>query len=100
LRFANQTGAIPGAGGFARFNSPEDGFQALLHQVKLDAGRGYTLAEYISKYAPPSENDTPLYIQQASQALGLSANAPLANADPTKVAIFQARKESGTIVPE
>lgn len=100
LRFAHQTGAAPGVGGFAQFDTPEDGFQALLNQVRLDAGRGYTLSQYITKYAPPSENDTALYIQQASQALGVSPNAPLASADLMKVAIFQARKETGTIVAE
>jgi hypothetical protein len=98
LRFAGQSGAAPGAGGFAQFSSPEAGYQALIHQVQLDAGRGETLAQYIAKYAPPSENDTALYIRQASQALEANANTPLALLDPNHVAAFQAQKESGTIV--
>jgi hypothetical protein len=98
LRFARQSGAMPGAGGFAQFNTPEAGYQALVGQVQLDASRGATLGQYITKYAPPSENDTALYIQQASHSLGVDANTPLAGIDPDEVAQFQARKESGTII--
>jgi hypothetical protein len=98
LRFAHQVGAAPGVGGFARFESPEAGYQALIDQIRLDAGRGYTLAQYITKYAPPSENDTALYIEQASHSLGIDPNTPLANVDLSRLAAFQARKESGTIV--
>lgn len=98
LRFAHQSGATPGIGGFARFESPEAGYQALINQIQLDAGRGYTLGQYITKYAPPSENDTPLYIEQACQSLGIDPNTPLARVDVRRLAAFQARKESGTIV--
>jgi hypothetical protein len=98
LKFAHQAGATPGIGGFARFQSPEAGYQALVHQIQLDASRGYTVSQYITKYAPPSENDTALYIQQACQSLGIDANTPLANVDLSRLAAFQARKESGTIV--
>jgi hypothetical protein len=98
LRFAHQTGATPGVGGFARFESPEAGYQALINQIHLDASRGYTLAQYITKYAPPSENDTALYIEQACRSLGIDANTSLANVDFRRLAAFQARKESGTIV--
>jgi hypothetical protein len=98
LRFAHQVGAMPGVGGFARFESPEAGYQALLNQIQLDASRGYTLSQYITKYAPPSENDTALYIEQACQSLGIDANTPLANVDLNRLAAFQARKESSTTV--
>ena len=95
LRFARQSGAMPGFGGFAQFSTPEAGYQALVDQVQLDAPRGATLGQYITKYAPPSENDTAQYIHQASQALGVHANTLLASLDPNQVAAFQARKESG-----
>ena len=98
LKFAHQTGATPGVGGFARFESPEGGYQALMNQIRLDASRGYTLSQYITKYAPPSENDTALYIEQACQSLGIDANTPLAKVDFHRLAAFQSRKESGTIV--
>jgi hypothetical protein len=98
LRFARQSGAMPGAGGFAQFSTPEAGYQALIDQVQLDAGRGATLGQYIAKYAPPTENNTTMYIQQASQALGVDANTPLASIEPNQVAAFQARKESGAVI--
>ena len=98
LKFVHQAGATPGVGGFAHFPTPQDGYQALLNQIHLDSRRGYTLGQYITKYAPPSENDTALYIAQASQALAVDSNTPLSRVDFNKLAAFQARKESGTIV--
>ena len=98
LKFARQTGAVPGVGGFARFETAEDGYRALIDQIQLDAHRGYTLQEYITKYAPPSENDTALYVAQACQSLGVDSNTPLVQVDVNKLAAFQARKESGTII--
>lgn len=98
LRFAGQPGATQGAGGFAKFATPEAGYQALINQVQLDASRGETLSQYITKFAPPSENNTAQYIQQAASALGVSANTPLSQIDPNAMAAFQAQKESGTSV--
>lgn len=96
LKFVGQAGATMGEGGFAKFDSPDAGYQALQQQIQLDASRGLTLGQFVNKYAPPSENNTSLYIQQAQQALGISANAPLSSADTSKVASFIAQKESGT----
>lgn len=96
LRFVGQAGATQGEGGFARFNSPEDGFQALINQVNLDQSRGLTLAQFVNKYAPPTENNTSLYIQQMSQWLGVGADVPLSSIDVQKVAEMVAKKESGT----
>jgi len=98
LRFANQFGASQGEGGFARFESPEAGFSALVNQVKLDQSRGLTLGEFISKYAPPSENDTELYISQIEPKVGLDRSGLLANADPYTIAAAMAQKESSTSV--
>lgn len=98
LRFAGQAGATQGAGGFAKFSSPEAGFQALVNQIQLDASRGATLSSFINKYAPPSENNTSQYIQQAMQALGVSANTPLSQININSLSSFMAKKESGTTV--
>jgi len=100
LRFVGQPGATQGAGGFAKFNSPQEGYQALLNQVQLDQSRGGTLAAYITKYAPPGENNTAQYIQQAAQALGVDPNAPLSSIDANKIAAFQAQKESGAQISQ
>ena len=96
LKFVGQVGATMGEGGFAKFESPEAGYQALQSQISLDASRGQTLSQFINKYAPPTENDTNLYIQQAQQQLGVSANTPLAQIDINKLTQFMANKESGT----
>lgn len=96
LKFVGQPGATEGAGGFAHFETPEAGYAALQQQIKLDASRGQTLAQFINKYAPSSENNTSLYIQQAQQALGISADSLLSSVDVSKVAQFIAKKESGS----
>ena len=43
LRFAGQEGASEGAGGFARFETPEAGYKALQRQIELDKVRGMTV---------------------------------------------------------
>lgn len=98
LRFAGQAGATEGKGGFAKFESPEAGFGALMNQIKLDAGKGLTLAQFISKYAPPSENDTALYIKQIAQATSSSPLTPIKSIPLQTLAAAMAKKESGTTI--
>lgn len=99
LRFAGQSGAKPGAGGYAAFTTPEAGYAALQNQIAIDTKNGLTLQQYITKYAPPQDkNNTPLYIQQAAQAVGMSPDTPLSQVDANKLAQFQAQKESSTTV--
>jgi hypothetical protein len=75
LRFVNQPGATRGEGGFAKFNSPEEGIEALRRQVYLDTqNRGLTLSQFIAKYAPPNENNTSRYITYVSQQTGIKPN--------------------------
>ncbi len=95
LRYVGQAGATQGEGGFARFNSPEDGFQALINQVQLDQSRGLTLQQFVNKYAPPSENNTSLYVQQISQWLGVDPNIQISAIDPQLLAENIAKKECG-----
>lgn len=101
LKYVGQAGAHQGepaedGGHWAAFETPEDGIAALNRQVQLDAARGMTAREFVTKYAPPSSNDTDTYIQQASQALGVSPDTKLSAIDPLKVTAFVAQKESGT----
>lgn len=95
LRFVGQMGATQGEGGFARFETPEAGWQALISQVQLDQSRGLTLAQFVNKYAPPNENNTNLYVQQMSTWLGVDPNVPLSKIDATTLAENIAKKESG-----
>jgi hypothetical protein len=96
LRYVGQKGAIEGAGGFAKFSTPEAGFMALLNQVSLDAKRGHTIETFINKYAPLNENDTELYIKQLSEAIGADRNTPISQLDSKQIARFIAKKESNT----
>ncbi len=101
LKYAGQEGAHKGEpaadGGFwAAFDTPDAGVAGLSRQVDLDASRGKTVKEFISKYAPPGSNDTAKYIADASAALGASPDAKLSDLDHGKVVAFMAQKESGT----
>lgn len=96
LRFVGQNGAVQGEGGFAKFSSPEAGYQALLNQIGLDASRGLSLGQFINKYAPPTENNTSLYLQQVIQATGANANTPISQIDRNKLGQVIALKESST----
>lgn len=98
LRFAGQTGAVKGEGGFAKFPSPAAGLTALVNQIKLDASRGLSLSSFINKYAPPSENDTSGYLQQVASMLGVSPNTAIKDVDINKLTAAIARKESSTII--
>lgn len=86
LNYAGQTGATREAGPngrFAVFQSAEAGLQALAHQLRLYAQRGInSVRTIISKFAPPSENNTQAYINSVSRGLGVDANATLNVNDP------------------
>lgn len=83
LRFAGQDGAEPGEGGFARFPTVEAGLSAAQRQLGLYASRGVnTLRGAISRWAPPSENNTDAYVTRVAQATGIDPDAPINLADP------------------
>lgn len=96
LKYVGQGGATLGAGGFAKFDTPEAGYQALLEQIKLDQGRGLTLAQFVNKYAPSSENDTKTYVSQIVDALGVPENTSIKNISTMDMADFIIKKESGS----
>ena len=96
LRYVGQAGATQGEGGFARFSTPQAGYNALVNQIKLDASRGLTLAQFINKYAPPVENDTGLYVKQMVQATGANPNTKISTIDINLLAKAMAKKESGS----
>lgn len=96
LRFAGQEGAVEGQGGFAKFSSPQAGVAALNNQIALDSSRGHSLASFIKKYAPPTENNTNQYLAQVVAYLGVSPTTPLAKIDKNALAQAILLKESGT----
>lgn len=79
LRFVGQSGAILGESGFAKFSSPDAGFEALQNQIKLDASRGLDVTGFLNKYAPSSENDTNNYISMFTSKLGVGAGDKLSD---------------------
>ena len=96
LKFAGQKGAVEGEGGFAKFESPQAGYDALKRQIELDKSRNLTLEQFINKFAPPSENDTSLYIKQATDNLNVPRDTVLNNISTESLAKFMAMKESST----
>lgn len=87
LVYAGQPGAVAGTGGFARFDTYQDGYAALQNQITLDVTRGTdvngnpttTVAQLMTSWAPPSENDTAAYIANVSASTGFDPNAPLSS---------------------
>lgn len=90
--------------GFNQYDSVEDGVKAIDHQLELygngkskaTGGRKLdTLAEVISTYSPPNENDTARLISEASKRLGIAPDQkidlenPIVRKDLTQAIIIQ-----------
>jgi hypothetical protein len=86
LNYVGQPGATRESGPngrFAVFQTAEEGLVALARQLRLYAQRGInSVRAIISKFAPPTENDTQAYIDSVSKRLGVDANASLNVNDP------------------
>jgi ABC-type sugar transport system substrate-binding protein len=52
-----------------------DGFRALLQDIAANAGR--QLGAFLVKYAPPSENDSAMYVHTVSVLSGIPATEPI-----------------------
>jgi hypothetical protein len=57
--------------GFQTFDSAVDGYAALYADIYAHAGL-ITLSEFIARYAPPTENNSVLYLHLASELSGIS----------------------------
>lgn len=71
--------------GFRRFESMAYGYRAmfmLLHTYALRYGCR-TIEAMISRYAPPSENDTAAYIRRVSRSVGIDARTAVDTTDGT-----------------
>ncbi|MBV8159139.1 MAG: hypothetical protein JO278_15875 [Dyella sp.] len=86
LNYVGQAGATredDPNGRFAVFQSAEDGLRALSDQLRRYAQRGInSVRAIISRFAPPSENNTQAYIGSVSRRLGVESNAALDLNDP------------------
>lgn len=71
--------------GFQQFDTPEAGIKALDDQLRIYGTKHNvkTLRQVISRYAPPSENDTDSYIKNVSQRTGLKPDEEIDLSNPT-----------------
>lgn len=70
-------GAIGSNGGFETFSNPEYGFRAAAKNLytSQETHGNDTLAKVITRWAPPSENDTAAYIARVAADTGVDPNA-------------------------
>ena len=95
---AKSNGAIGTDGRFAIFPTMDAGMKA--QEKLLFEGSGYknlSIAQAISRYAPPNENNTKGYISSVSQAVGVDPNTPLSslNAEQRKAMLAAMHKVEG-----
>ena len=93
--FATSKGAIGDDGRYAVFKTYEEGREAM--QSLLFEGKNYrgkTISEAITRYAPPKENDTALYIKRVTDALGVSDSTKLSDLnDAQRVTMLDAMQK-------
>lgn len=69
--------AHPGKMRLRKFATAREGTAWLYFQIALDIRRGLTLRQFISKFAPPTENNTANYIAETSRRVGIPADEPM-----------------------
>jgi hypothetical protein len=72
-------GQIGNANGYGVYDTLSNGVRALGMQLDNYINAGLlTVAQIITRWAPPSENDTGAYISDVADRMGVNANDPLA----------------------
>lgn len=79
--FARSQGAVGSDGRFAVFPTPNAGYQAMRALLSGERYGNLTVAQAITKWAPPSENDTQGYISSI-QSLGIDVNQKFTDLTP------------------
>lgn len=72
--FSRRAGAIGEAGGFAVFPDEQTGARAVKQLLTGNSYKNLTIANAVSRYAPPSENNTVAYQRSIERLTGLSVN--------------------------
>lgn len=117
LRYVGQEGASMGAGGFAKFDSPEAGFQALIDDLNYkksgkstnvipngpNKGKRLTgdtsLIDMIRIYAPTADQNNPeSYANTIANNLGIDVNTKIKDISTQDLAEQIAKHESGTTI--
>lgn len=95
LRFNSQAGAVKGDAGFAKFNSYDDGFNALIKDIKAKQtgktrtglGPNSTIQDLMNVYSPASDSNNPVKLANTlSKGLGVPVNSPIGNLDTQQLA--------------
>ncbi|EOV0999180.1 hypothetical protein ACOGYE_003515 [Edwardsiella piscicida] len=86
------------SGGFAKYTDEDSGWDAARRQLSLyyTRDRLSTVRGLVSKWAPPSENDTEAYIAEISKRMGVGANDKIDLSDPAvlgQLSAYMARHE-------
>jgi len=80
--------------GFATFQTAVDGFNAQVALLRSYYDKGVnTISKVITKYAPPSENNTGAYIKSVSDALHIDPNQTLSPQNLKDLAAAMAHHE-------
>ena len=77
--FARKAGAIGEAGGFAVFPDEATGVRAVKNLLLSKNYKNLTIANAISRYAPPVENNTVAYQRSIERMTGLSINRKMSD---------------------
>lgn len=91
----------PNTGNFRTFQSPQEGFAALMNDLQAKktgttttgVGPSSSLADFAKVYAPPSENDSAQYTANLANFMGVRPDAKLSTLDVGKWADAVARAE-------
>lgn len=87
----NWRGMIGTNGGFVVFENILWGLRALGKDITTKHANGYnTITKLITRYAPPTENNTPAYIQSVSSFTGIAPNTVINLNANTLAAIIRA----------
>lgn len=80
-------GATGDDGSFVTFDTPDSGVRALAKNLMSYGRRGYdSIEKIISRWAPPSENDTQSYIDSVVSATGIPATQSIDLTNPDVLA--------------
>jgi hypothetical protein len=97
----SQPGYAGASGGFATFNTPQEGAAAQENLLRKDyVGKGFnTIDKIISRYAPPGGENPPAavanYKKYVAQQTGIDMNAPITAAQVPAVAAAMRQFETG-----
>ena len=83
--FARRAGAIAGAHGFAVFPDKQTGRDAIKRLLVSKNYKDLTIANAVSRYAPPSENNTAGYQRSLANMTGLSINRRMSDLSDTEL---------------